>query len=378
MTYKQLGQFFTINNELQQFVFDHVKNKGQTLLEPSFGAGHLLLKFLQFNPNYPMIVYEIDSSISPVVSLNENQNVIYGDFTSQKIDKKFKTIIGNPPYVKTKNSKNLYLKFIELSFNLLDDKGEIIFIVPSDFIKLTSASSIIKKMTEEGSFTHFYFPHDEKLFDNASIDVVVFRYEKLIFHNKSFVNDKEIFTKINNGIITFSETESTGSLFSELFDVYVGMVSGKDDVFKYPLGNFDVLTDHNKCEKFILIDKFPSENENINTQLLSSKNKLLERRIRKFNETNWYEWGAARNINNIKKHIDKPCIFVKTITRKNNIAFINKVQYFGGGLLCLIPKCNIDLQNVLNYLNSETFKKDYMYAGRFKIGHKQLCNASFQ
>lgn len=378
MSSKKLGQFFTINNDLQQFVFDHVKNKGNPLLEPSFGVGHLLIKFLQQNKNYPITAYEIDTTISPIVSFNENQKVIYGDFTTQKIDEKFKTIIGNPPYVKTKNSKNLYLKFIEICFNLLDDKGELIFIVPSDFIKLTSASALIKKMTQQGSFTDFYFPHNERLFDNASIDVVVFRYEKSIFNDKSCVNGKDIFININNGIITFSETQTKGSLFSELFDIYVGMVSGKDDVFKYSQGNFDVLTDQNKCEKFIFIDNFPSDNDNINKQLLSFKKELLERRIRKFNETNWYEWGAARNINNIKKHINKQCIFVKTITRKNQVAFIDKVQYFGGGLLCLIPKGDIDLKKVMNYINSDSFKKDYMYAGRFKIGHKQLCNACIE
>jgi len=42
-------------------------------------------------------------------------------------------------------------------------------------------------------------------------------------------------------------------------------------------------------------------------------------------------------------------------------------------LLCLVPKG--DIQKTLAYLNSEEFKKDYMYAGRFKIGHKQISTA---
>jgi adenine-specific DNA-methyltransferase len=62
------------------------------------------------------------------------------------------------------------------------------------------------------------------------------------------------------------------------------------------------------------------------------------------------------------------------MTRQKDVAFKGKVQYFGGTLLCLIPKTNVQLDEVVKKLNSDDFKKDYMYAGRFKIGHKQLCN----
>ena len=47
-------------------------------------------------------------------------------------------------------------------------------------------------MTENGSFTDFLFPHDEKLFEGASIDVVVFRYEKGLTNKKAIVNEKEV------------------------------------------------------------------------------------------------------------------------------------------------------------------------------------------
>ena len=65
--------------------------------------------------------------------------VVYGDFMKQTITKTYKTIVGNPPYVRTKKG-NLYIDFTEKCYNLLDDNGELIFIVPSDFLKLTCAS----------------------------------------------------------------------------------------------------------------------------------------------------------------------------------------------------------------------------------------------
>ena len=46
---KDLGQYFTIAGELQTFVFDKVRHKSHRLLEPSFGAGHLLKKFKEYD-----------------------------------------------------------------------------------------------------------------------------------------------------------------------------------------------------------------------------------------------------------------------------------------------------------------------------------------
>ena len=371
---KDLGQYFTVSERLQRWVFDKTKNKDEELLEPSFGAGHLLKPFIKYNKNYKMSCYELDKSIKPVVTFS-NQSINYGDFTNQTIDKKFKTIIGNPPYVKQKSSQNLYIKFIEICFNLLDTSGELIFIVPSDFIKLTSSSKLIDKMIKAGSFTDFLFPHDESLFEGASVDVVVFRYEKDLKTKNVLVNDENKICNVTNGIITFSDKEITGELLETHFNVYVGIVSGKDDVYKNELGNINVLSDKNKIDKFICISEFPSGEEEIDEYLEKSKEELMKRKIRKFTEKNWFEWGALRNMKTVEENMGKPCIYVRNMTRQKEVAFKDKVQYFGGSLLCLIPKTDkVDLDKVIKILNSEEFQENYKYAGRFKIGQKQVCN----
>ena len=324
-----------------------------------------------------MICYELVSKVKPVITFNQYQTPIYGDFTQQTITTKFKTIIGNPPYVKQKTG-NLYIKFIELCYNHLDDGGELVFIVPSDFIKLTSASSIIDTMTKNGSFTDFLFPHNEKLFENASIDVVVFRYEKGVMTKMAVVNGKEVFCNVNKGIITFSDSEVYGSPIDSQFNVYVGLVSGRDEIYRVPFGNIDILSDKNKVEKFIFAETFPTNNTQIDTHLLENKPKLLDRKIKKFSENNWFEWGAPRNISSIRTNYEKPCIYIRNITRNKEVAFMGKVQYFGGSLICLIPKIEMaesDIQKIVIQINSTEFQKDYLYAGRFKIGHKQISTA---
>ena len=374
---KDLGQYFTIADDLQKFVFEKVKHKSSRLLEPSFGAGHLLKKFKEYDENYPMICYELDSKVKPVITFNQYQTPIYGDFTQQTITTKFKTIIGNPPYVKQKTG-NLYIKFIELCYNHLDDGGELVFIVPSDFIKLTSASSIIDTMTKNGSFTDFLFPHNEKLFENASIDVVVFRYEKGFMTKMAVVNGKEVFCNVNKGIITFSDSEVYGSPIDSQFNVYVGLVSGRDEIYRVPFGNIDILNDKDRVEKYIFTESFPTKNTQIDSHLQTHKAELLKRKIKKFSETNWFEWGAPRNISSIQKFMGKSCIYIRNMTRNKEVAFVGQVQYFGGSLLCLVPKNNMtetELQKVIQHINSSTFQKDYMYAGRFKIGHKQISTA---
>lgn len=374
---KTLGQYFTISTVLQDSVYQYVQHKGACLLEPSFGAGHLLKRFLDENPAYPMVCCEIDSTIQPIVEFCAEQTVIRGDFMAQHIARKFKTIIANPPYVKQKTG-NLYIQFIERCYSLLEEDGEMIFIVPSDFLKLTRASSILQMMTEHGHFTHFTFPHNERLFEEANIDVVVFRYEKGAKGGTSIVNGKEMVCNVSNGIITFSDTKATGQCLETLFHVYVGLVSGRDEVYRVPFGNIDLLLDKDKIEPFIFLTEFPGEKESINTHLLANKSELLSRKIKAFSEKNWFEWGAPRNLVSIRKHWGRPCVYVRTMTRNKEVAFSGTVQYFGGTLLCLVPKENVGadvlIQKTVEALNTAEFQREYMYAGRFKIGHKQICN----
>lgn len=375
MAKKDLGQYFTVSDQLQTFVFDAVKHKSECLLEPSFGAGHLLKKFKEYDIDYPMVCYELDTSVVPIVSFNSHQTVIYGDFTKQTLTQKFKTIVGNPPYVKRRTG-NLYLEFIRTCYESLESDGELIFIVPSDFLKLTSASALIKTMTENGSFTHFHFPHDERLFDGASIDVVVFRYEKGLHTNKTLVNGEEMVCIVTDGIITFSTDTQSKPLIGDIFGVYVGLVSGRDSVYKVPFGNASVLVEKDDERKFIYTDTFPTQDDQINAHLLSKKTELMERRIRTFTETNWFEWGAPRNVAMMRSNFGKPCIYVRTLTRKKEVAFLGTVRYFGGTLLCLLPKTEVDMEKVVQYLNSHTFQSNYIYSGRFKVGQKQLANAT--
>jgi adenine-specific DNA-methyltransferase len=390
---KALGQYFTVSEALQTFVFDHVKHKGAPLLEPSFGAGHLLRPFLAHNPAYPMTCCELDATVKPVVRFDPAaQTVLYGDFTEMTTihQQRFRTIVGNPPYVKQRGKgANLYIRFIELCFGALaEEDGELLFIVPSDFLKLTSAAPILEKMFQQGSFTDVWFPHDERLFEGANIDVVVFRYERGYMSNKVTVNGTSMQTHMKNGIVTFRPAEGEGEekrpgeggTLADAFHVYVGLVSGRDEIYRSAEhANIRLLADEGREEPYIFPEVFPTGNQERDAYLLAHKESLMARKIKAFTEKNWFEWGAPRNIAHIRAHWGKPCIYVRTLTRKTAVAFTGTVQYFGGALLCLVPKQDMtptQLEAVKNHMNTEAFQRDYIYAGRFKMGHKQVSNVA--
>ena len=376
MSKHELGQYFTTNQQLQEKVSAFILNEPIEILEPSMGRGDLVSCIQNKLPNVVVNMYEIDKSIVLLENI-AREEVIYGDFMKQNIDKSYKTIVGNPPYVKTKQG-NLYIDFTEKCYHLLEENGELIFIVPSDFFKLTSAAKLLNEMMTHGTFTHIYHPHKENLFANASIDVVVYRYCKnKDLDKKTLYNDKLLYITNNDGLITFSDTLCQDqTTFKDYFDVYVGIVSGKEDVYKNnQLGNIEVLNGKNKIEKYVYITEFPSNNQDINHYLLEHKTDLLSRKIKKFNENNWFEWGAPRNIGVMEKNVGKDCIYISNLTRNKEVAFIDKVQYFGGSLIMLKPKKKCNLYNIVNYMNSEKFKENFMFSNRFKIGHRQICNS---
>jgi adenine-specific DNA-methyltransferase len=102
----------------------------------------------------------------------------------------------------------------------------------------------------------------------------------------------------------------------------------------------------------------------------------MQRKIRKFNELNWFQWGAPRNISSIRARMGDPCIYVHNLTRKSQVAFVDKVRYFGGNLIMLLPKNDMALGKVADYINSDSFKRQFTYSGRFKIGQRHLVNAA--
>lgn len=362
-TKEKLGQFYTPSHIVELMV-SLIENKG-TIIEPSCGPG----AFLSYLPGHAIGI-EIDEATA-------HKNALIMDFFdySTSVD----TIIGNPPYVRyqdivpsTKsklsnnfdNRSNLYLFFIEHSINLLNDNGELIFIVPRDFIKTTSALKLNERLFQEGGFTFWKEYGDEKIFADAAPNVVIFRWVKGLKEHKIPVS-------FYNGYLSFGEikTDKKKIYLNTLFDIRVGGASGANKVFIEDNGNIDLVVSDTK--KTGLTKKAHYSNTPTD-YLMQHKETLMNRRIKKFTENNWWEWG--RKIN----HIEGPKIYVNNKTRDMAPFFTHESGWYDGSVLALIPKenNNFDLQTMIDILNNTNWdEQGFLVGGRLVFGQRSLSNA---
>jgi len=367
---KSLGQYFTTSPLLLNCVQHFVQNDPTMFLEPSCGNGDLVRVVLQKYPNSQFIGCEID----PDLDFSSHRNVLIGDFLKQPFAEKFKTIVGNPPFVKTAG-KNLFLQFIDRCVDLLEEEGELVFIVPIDVFYATSGKTLMSKMWALGTFTHVFKPNKENLFANATVDVVVFRFQLGNFERRMKFNGEARFAHNHNNVVSFHNNSQENSLtFKEQFHIYVGFVTGAETVIQNDLGTVQIINGNNSSKNYMMVDKWEDATEEQKAYLLVHKEKLIKRKIRKFNEDNWWQFGLLRNKQHIDKHKGNPCIYLKMITRSTEVAWIGTVGYFGGSILCIIPKNETNLDSIVNYLNSAEFRSHWTSSGRFIITHRVLSN----
>jgi adenine-specific DNA-methyltransferase len=104
--------------------------------------------------------------------------------------------------------------------------------------------------------------------------------------------------------------------------------------------------------------------------LLQHKEELINRKIRKFNETNWWKWGREIDFNE-----NKDRIYVNCKTRHENPFFINECKRWDGSVLTLFPKENINLKEWTEKLNNENWNELGFKTGeRFIFSQKSLSN----
>lgn len=359
-----LGQVFTPPPIVDRMLT--LRQRRGRSLDPSAGDGAFCTRLNGCE------AIEIDPTVAP-----PGARVM--DFFELPADEKFDTIIGNPPYVRYQDippqtlarldnemfdrRSNLFLHFIEKSVRHLRRGGELIFIVPREFTKLTAARKLNAFLYEEGDITDFIELGDARIFGSHNPNCAIFRFER--GRRTRRMNDGRHFTLVD-GQLMFLRGDYRQPL-AELFDVKVGAVSGADEIFTHPEGNAEFVcsktVDDGQTRRMIFGVPHP--------HLDAHKETLLARRVRPFDESNWWHWGRMHHQSNL------PRIYVNAKTRRARPFFLHDCPNYDGAILALFPKRrDIDMVRATEWLNDRVDWQElgFVCDGRFMFTQRTLQN----
>ncbi len=383
-----LGQVFTPQNvvaDMLSLVRSAERTQNPRFLEPSCGNG----AFWQHLPSNKIGI-EIDTNALKAFANRDfktREKILNIDFFSYPVSEKFDTIIGNPPYVRyqdildsTKSllkpfsaifdlRSNLYLFFIYKCVLHLKERGELIFITPRDFLKSTASVRLNEFLFSQGSITDFIELGDKRIFDKAQPNCAIWRFEKGDFSRK--VNLTRNFSCINGQLMLTKNRYEIA--FSKLFFVKVGAVSGADKIYaNEEFGNVDFVCSHSaksgKTKKMIY-----GEFGKNSAYLQGFKPQLLKRKIKKFDEHNWWEWGRDYHKS------DEARIYVNSKTRNKKPFFLHPCKAYDGSILAIFPRFKVDLatlQKLCEMLNNVDWEElGFVCDGRFLFSQRSLENS---
>ncbi|MBK9447258.1 MAG: class I SAM-dependent methyltransferase [Betaproteobacteria bacterium] len=371
-----LGQVFTPEAIVRRMLA--LRRNAGRVLEPSCGDG----AFSRHLPGCTAI--EIDARHCPPGALNQ-------DFFAYPAREKFSTILGNPPYVRYQDipattrdllpskhfdaRSNLYLFFIEKCLRHLEPGGELIFITPRDFLKATSAVRLNRLLHAQGTITDFIELGDTRVFAGATPNCAIWRFEH---GNLSHRTRYEVGNGDKNGVeerhfllagghLAFTRADYSVPL-SSIFSVKVGAVSGADDVFTSDeYGDMDFVCSHTardgRTRRMIFNTPHPA--------LEPHKQRLLARRIKPFDESNWWQWGRLHPIT------ERPRIYVNGKTRSPTPFFLHPCNNYDGAILALFPHDPaVDMAALCAQLNAVDWGElGFVCDGRFLFAQRSLQEA---
>lgn len=379
-----LGQIFTppaIVDGMRALV----RNSGR-VLEPACGDG----AFLQHFPG--ALGLEIDPRHAPP----EAQVM---DFFMLAEEERFSTIIGNPPYVRfqdispetrrlTKASvldkrANLYLFFIEKCLRHLEPGGELIFITPRDLLKATSAVPLNRLLFAQGTITDFIDMGDSRLFDDATPNCAIWRFER----GNETRRTRYAALGLADGVAGLARLqwenrrfiESAGHLLFTRHDyplhlrdiacVKVGAVSGADDLYTSDeFGNRDFVCSSTVADGQTRRMIWCEPGEAAPVALLAHKDRLIARRIRPFNETNWWLWGRGYTPSQL------PRVYVNGKTRRAQPFFTHDCPNYDGSVLAIFPHdVSVNVKALAEALNAVDWDDlGFVCDGRFLFTQRSL------
>lgn len=389
---ESLGQIFTPEPVVRAMLALR-RNRGR-LLEPSCGDGAFMR---HLNGEAGVVGIEFDPAHCPDGALNM-------DFFAYPTSQRFDTIIGNPPYVRFQDispgtrallaaehfdgRSNLYLFFIEKCLRHLAPGGELIFITPRDFLKATSAVKLNRLLWSQGSITDAIELGDARIFEDALPNCLIWRFEKgateRSMRHAELGQGHDLVAMLADppwqerrlleceGHLMFARGDYPLRL-SQVAFVKVGAVSGADEVYAdAEHGNRDFVCSatvrSGRTRRMLWCEP---GGQQAPAALLPHKARLLARRIRRFGEADWWQWGRGYYQSPL------PRVYVNGKTRAAAPFFIHDCPHYDGAVLAVFPRRpDVDLAAFRDALNAVDWRAlGFVCDGRFLFTQRSLENA---
>jgi len=389
---KKRGVVFT-PIKIIKFMTSYIDNNNKKkILEPSCGMGFFIDNI---DKKHDITCIDINKKyISYCSNKFKNIKCILQNFIDYKTNDKFDYIIGNPPYVKIQNinntdlikmkkkypefmngNTNMYIYFIIKCFNLLNNNGKLIFIVPNTWL-YNKSFAFFKNYIFKNRYLELLIDFKYlQIFDNVSTytSIIILSKNKNYFYyySDNIISNKFIKKYYNNDKISNKIT------LLDIMSPKIGIMTLKDNVFiikKYKIinnqviftkNNKEYIIEKNSCKNILKVSKnkiyliiYPYDN---NTKILNNLQQiypltykyLLEYKKELDNRENgngkykyWYSYGRTQSL----KIIKGKRLFISTIVKNIKDFLIEKnVELYYSGLW-IKPKDKYKLDYIKNKL----------------------------
>ena len=398
---QQLGQFFTRSQKVQDVMTALVTHTRGAALEPSAGEGHLASALHRVAPHLAITSVEIDSSLS---WSHTDLPLSTSDFFEHTANQQgtYDVVFGNPPYVTLKNTDaltrealepyavsyqgkvNLYQLFFDRCIDLLKPGGELVFIIPGEWVYATSAAPLREKLQRLGAVTDFIHCGEEKLFSDASVPFIsIVRFVRgltqgpIKYHNSLQAAHTKQIPELRSLVVRnkrwmmlpsdlADEIGEWGTLRDQ-FSAHVGLVSGCDDVFLLKPGSkvedacrLSQMTSERVEKEFLFLDRYKNLDEvppRARAYVRRHKRRLMARKIRVFSTENFWQYGAVRNLSLMDSTTDRFFALVKTRSPEP-FFHAGSTKHFTGAVLGVfrLESATLQCEEVVTLLNSPRYR----------------------
>ena len=442
MSNKNLGQIFTPPN-IAKYMLDLSKYSGKNILtmkviEPSFGNGVFLIEIceriieeasrqslskdeIQRILEDNIFGFEIDSGLyeNTIKSLKElcaskeiqftPKNLYLGDALElhKKYLNRFDFVIGNPPYVKSKDSysrdsfKNfkysngntdLYVVFFEIGINLLKENGRLCFITPNTFLKNSSQKKFRNYLFQTQYLQSVYDFGKDRVF-SADTYTCITQISKTPHNDVEYVRldkklniledrklswswflgkDKWCFSEVlfetelckvgNLATVSYAICTLADSTFAREFsDIESGILKPcvKASTYKGVSQGISIIYPYKKDGRPITLEEIEKQFPKAYEYLMSNRDSLMKRNF----DSQWYLFGRSQGLSSTELHKLSIGHIIKMDSEYPEIHYVKPGTAVYSGLVISSLDKNIILQ-IQKELRTNEFQKYCIFNGK--------------